>query len=118
MYKIDILTNFSSLVGKELIQVCIAHQVVLRFTDNLTINIHCPFKLSKSKNILFTGNGEDPTVSKDLICLLDETIESVEIAGEYELVIHFSNQYGLTLIDNSDFYESFVISGKEFELIC
>jgi Family of unknown function (DUF6188) len=118
MYKIDASIDFSSLLGIELTQICIAYQVILRFTDNFTIEIICSFKLSQNEHTLFIGNGEDPTTSKNLVCLLDESIKSIEVVGEHELLIYFSNQYCLTLSDSSEYYESFVITGKEFQLIC
>jgi Family of unknown function (DUF6188) len=117
MYKIDVSTDFSKLIGNELIQVCIAHQVILYFTDELVVSIYCPIRVSQNRNTLFSGSGEDPTISKDLVCLLDEVIESIEVVREHELVMHFSGQYSLALIDDSECYESFMITGKEFKLI-
>jgi Family of unknown function (DUF6188) len=118
MYKIDISTDFSTLIGNELIQVCIAHQVVLYFTNELVVSIYCPIRVSQNGNTLFSGSGEDPTISKDLVCLLDKVIESIEAVGENELVMHFSGQYSLALIDDSECYESFMITGRKFKLIC
>jgi Family of unknown function (DUF6188) len=119
VYIIDPLTNFSSLLGQEVTQVSIGvGQVILRFHDGLTMNIACPFKLARDRRILFEGDGGNHSTTKDLVCLLSSSIDSVEALGDHELAIHFSGRYCLTLIDDSEYYESFVINGKDFELIC
>jgi hypothetical protein len=119
VYIIDPLTDFSSLLGQEVTQVSIGvGQVILRFHDGLTMNIACPFKLARDRRILFEGDGKNHSTTKELVCLLSSSIDFVEAIGDHELAIHFLGRYCLTLIDDSEYYESFVINGQDFELIC
>jgi hypothetical protein len=117
MYKLDSSTNLSPLIGKELIQVCIGlYQVILRFTGELSITIQCLYFFSKEGDT-FEGSGEDPSTSKNLVCLLGHSIESAEIQGDNKLIINFSNSCCLALVNDSEVYESFIVTDGIFEII-
>jgi hypothetical protein len=117
MYKLDSSTDLSPLIGKELIQVCIGlHQVILRFIGELSITIQCLYFFSKEGDTL-EGSGEDPSISKNLVFLLGHSIESAQIQGDNKMTINFSNSSCLTLVNDSEVYESFIVTDGRFEII-
>jgi hypothetical protein len=117
MYKLDSSTNLSPLIGKELIQVCIGlYQVILRFTEELSITVQCLYYFNREGET-FEGSGEDPSISKNLVFLLGNSIESAQIQEDNKLIINFSNNCRLTLVDDSESYESFIITNGTFEII-
>jgi hypothetical protein len=119
MYKIDKSVNFNPLVGNEVTQVRIGiSEVILRFVnDGLSITILSQYNLGENKSILFNTIANNPDQSKNLVCLLGKTIESINVVESNILAINFSGNYYLELIDDSEEYESFTINSKTFELI-
>ena len=118
MYNLDKATDFSFLLGKELLQVSIGlYQIVLRFSDNIVVNAECMLLLKGEDGSLLQVDSEDPQTTKELVCLLGKAIKSVKIASNMELKMLFSSESELTLIDSNEDGESFAISSPESEYI-
>jgi hypothetical protein len=118
MYKIDKAIDLTPLIGNELIQVCIGlYSVGLGFTNELNIAISGKYSLAKNESIFLNGYAEDPDANKILVCLLQQSIESARVVDNNILAINFSGDYCLSLIDDTDLYESFIIRSEAFELI-
>jgi hypothetical protein len=119
MYKIDKSIDLTPLTGNEVIQVYIGLcSVQIRLTNEMSIDISCQYKLEKNGSIFLNGCAEeDSDTNKMLVCLLHQSIESATVVTENILAVNFSNDYCLHLIDDSEQYESFIISCQTFELI-
>jgi hypothetical protein len=120
MYKIDKLIDLTPLVGNEVIQICIGlYSVGIGFINNeVSINISGQYKLEKNGSVFLNGCAEeDPDINKMLVCLLHQSIESAMVVADNILVVNFSNDYCLHLIDDSEQYESFIVRCQTFELI-
>jgi hypothetical protein len=123
MYKIDNSIDFTPLMDNELVQVCISLTsviLVLANKSNILTNItlQCKYKIWQNGSIILSGHSEEEIdKNKMLVCLLGKLIESISIIGSDTLRLNFSDNYSLDLIDDSDMYESFVISGEIFGLI-
>ena len=123
MYKIDELIDFTPLLNNELVHVCISLVSVILVLSNKSyvltnITLQCKYKIWQNGSIILSGHGEkEVDKSKILVCLLGKYVESVDVIESDTLRLNFSDNYSLDLIDNSDMYESFVISGEIFGLI-
>lgn len=117
MYRLDKLLDLTPLKGKEVEQVAIGqYQVILNLTDDFSIYIGGSYKYGKG-DALVENNGQDPSSSKELVDLLGKEIINSYIESDRILSMHFSNDCILELIDDSDQYESFTITGESFEII-
>jgi hypothetical protein len=122
MYKIDKSIDFTPLLDNELVQVCVSLTSIILVLANksnihTSITLQCQYKIWKNGSILLSGHEGEVDKSKMLVCLLGKLIESISIIGSDKLRLNFSDNYSLDLIDDSDMYESFVISGEIFGLI-
>lgn len=117
MIQMDEPIDLSWITGKELIQVCIgSYQVILRFTYQLIITIECPYSMSMEEAIV-EASGDDPETSKNLVCLLEHSINSCHQHENGEFVLDFSNGYSLKLIPETTGAESFSIKDGEYEIL-
>ena len=112
MYGIDKNLNFDFLVGKELLQLHIGlYQPILCFTDDLTIRIQCTSYLKYPDKIVVDILCDSPDLTKNLISLLGRTIKAVQTdVNDGELKLLFSDNFQLSLIDDSENFESFIIT--------
>ena len=112
MYGIDKNINFDFLVGKELLQIRIGlYQPILCFTDDLTILIQCASYLKYPDKIVVDILCDSPDLTKNLISLLGKTIKAVQTdVNDGELKLLFSDNFQLSLIDDSENFESFIIT--------
>ena len=123
MYKIDESIDFTPLLNNELVHVCISLVSVILVLSNKSyvltnITLQCKYKIWQNGSIILSGHGEkEVDKSKILVCLLGKYVESVDVIDSDTLRLNFSDNYSLDLIDDSDMYESFVISGEIFGLI-
>lgn len=118
MYKVNKSMDFQFLVGKELLQLCIGlYQLIFNFTDHVVITTECAIYLAKTDNSTIKLLSDNPQQSKQLVCLLGSTIESVVIESRQELILVFSGGYKLTIIDSNENEESFTITTPEREVI-
>ena len=116
MYRIRADEDLSFLLHKELEQLCIGkYDVQLHFHDNVGISIggeepskSFQHKTSFSPSLHVPGF---PGAAISLVSLLGEEVKRVVVEDPTTLALHFSNQEELRIYDNSDFYESFTISG-------
>ncbi len=105
------------IIGKELLQVCIGlYQVILRFTHQLSITIECQYSLSTQEAVV-EASGDNPEISKDLVCLLGCSIYSCHQHENGEFVLDFSNGYSLKLLPETTGTESFSITDEKFEIL-
>jgi hypothetical protein len=117
MYGIPDNTDWSFLVGKELIQVCIGlHDVSLRFHEDVSIGIRSDFEHKPvAYSVASTPGLTEKAVT--LVSLLGSKIVKATTHGPKTLVLSFSNTEYLKIYDNSDSYESFEVSGPGVEII-
>ena len=110
MYGIDQTQSFDFMKKKELEQVCIGqYQVILHFTDDLSISADCLMRLSGPDGTSVDIYGDNCSLSRNTTCLLGSSIVSVNSVDKEELSILFSNDYTLSIIDSNKKYESFSI---------
>ena len=100
------------LLGKELIQICLSpYQIILRLQSEgnqcASISIESPFEVDADGKRFEFKDGMLDSV-ENLYCLFGSSIAAFNIKGDRELEIVFSNGGKLTLIDNSEKYESFI----------
>ena len=118
MYKLNSSEHLNYLVGKELIQVCVGlYQVILRFTDELSISIECLYKITNEEDGSIDASGDNPHATINFVDFLGYSIESIHLKSDHELAINFSNNWSLILIADHENTESFVITGKTFQIV-
>ena len=109
MYKINENINFKEFIDMELIQLSIGlYQIILNFSGDVCISIQSLLKLDNLETEILVSC-DKPESSKHLVCLLGSKIVDVNILSETILVLTFDNEMKLSLIDNSEQYESFDI---------
>lgn len=119
MYGITESIDLSFMLGHELEQVCIGlHQVILRFSNSLSITIE------GLSGLAFPGKGflkieaEDHTQTTQLVILLGKKISNVFVNyDEGSVKVIFTGDYSLTLFDSKENYESYAISLNGDKLI-
>lgn len=81
------------------------------FTDDLTIRIQCTSYLKYPDKIVVDILCDSPDLTKNLISLLGRTIKAVQTdVNDGELKLLFSDNFQLSLIDDSENFESFIIT--------
>jgi hypothetical protein len=121
MYKILQSTDWSFLVGGEVIQVAIGLydvQVAL-FMDKgrgPTIAIWCDFEHSRSGHAL-SNAPEFHIKAATLTSLLGKKLQNVAAEGEDALMLQFDNDETLTILVDDQPYECFKIDGPEGWLV-
>ncbi|EKV00114.1 hypothetical protein Lepto7375DRAFT_2211 [Leptolyngbya sp. PCC 7375] len=117
MQILDVSSLNNVLVSQELLQICIGQfHVSLNFTNHVKISIECAFKIHSEKFSL-DATAEDPNSSKELICLLGNSIESCNYVQDSILEIVFLNNLKLLLLSNLDGTESYAIQNDMVEYI-
>jgi hypothetical protein len=118
MYKILQSTDWSLLIGGEVIQVAIGWndvQVAL-FKDkgfrDAKISIWCDFEHKRAGQML-SNAAEMHVKATTLVSLLGKTVESVAASGEDALVLQFGNDETLTIIVDDAPYECFSVNGPD-----
>jgi hypothetical protein len=118
LYRILQSTDWSFLVGTEVIQIAIGfHQVQIalfkdKATPGLNISIESEFEHRRSDEVM--SNAADmPTQATTLVSLLGKLIESVHAEGDEALVIRFGEDETLTILAKDSPYESFQINGPQ-----
>jgi hypothetical protein len=117
MYGIINNLDWSFLIGKELLQICISlYQLSLRFNGDVSINIECEFEhVSLAANSLPAAKLSGTAVT--LVSLLGARITAVSKQGVKTLGIEFSNGEMLMIHDSNDSYESFSINAPGKEIV-
>ena len=118
MYGLEKTVKLQFLIGKELLQLCIGlYQIILNFTDELVINIESTCKLISPEHHSTVISCGTPRTCVELIGLLGTSITKVTNQGDGEVLIFFSNEYCLKLIDNNKDVESYSIAAVDNEII-
>lgn len=108
MYGLTGTIDLSFLVGETVMQVCLGRYQTQVRMDDATIAIEC-------KHTLVTADGEtvwnrSAFPSEGLSRLLGQTVSKVSVLDERTLELTFSAGDRLSLVDDSDQYESFQIA--------
>ncbi len=107
MHGIPENTDLSSIIGKSVEQVCIGtHEVILNLVDNLYITIEGGFSFGDE------APSEDPNFSRAANAfaeLLGNTIICAKVLHGDKVAFIFSSGKALTIYDDSDNGESFLI---------
>ncbi|MBP7745225.1 MAG: hypothetical protein KA383_03775 [Phycisphaerae bacterium] len=117
MYGIPSDADWSFLVGKELLQVCIGlHQVALRFDGEVAVNIECDFEhlrpaMDKHSQAALS------TQATTLVSLLGSRIERATSEANQTLALSFTNAEVLKVHDDSASYESFQVLAPGIQII-
>jgi translation initiation factor 1 (eIF-1/SUI1) len=105
------------MLGKELREVGIfIAQVVLRFTDNLSILIENTYYADYGKGLTLLEGG-DMNNSKELTNFLGRSISSVQTIEDGQIMIMFDDQYYIHLLVDESGYESYNIEYNEVHII-
>ena len=115
MYKILQSTDWSFLVGSEVIQVAIGlHDVQVALFkdkgDEPLISIWCDFEHDRAGREL-SDSKEGHVKAATLVSLLGKKLESVAAEGEDALKLRFDNDETLTILVNDQPYECFAVNG-------
>ena len=118
MHGIKPETNLDFLLGHELQEVCLGLYVVTCvFDKNLRISFESQWAIEIPNLQMFYGDIQSHTGPfEKLILLINQKIIKVNIANGSILLLAFSNNMALSLIDNS-LYESFQIIGKDVYIV-
>jgi len=109
--------DWSFLVGKELLQVCIGlHQVALRFDCEVAVNIECNFEHLRPATHKHSQTALS-THATTLVSLLGSRIESATSEGTKTLALSFTNAEILKIHDDSASYESFQVLAPGIQII-
>jgi translation initiation factor 1 (eIF-1/SUI1) len=105
------------MLGKELIEVGISiAQVVLKFTDKLSILIENTYYVDYGKGLTLLEGG-DMNNSKELTNFLGRSISSVQTIEDGQIMIMFDDQYYIHLLVDESGYESYYIEYNEVQII-
>jgi hypothetical protein len=117
MYKILQSTDWSFLIGAEVIQVAIGlHDVqVAMFKSNgkgPAISIWCDFEHRRAGQKL-SDSAEVHVKAATLVSLLGKKLESAAAEGEEALMLRFDNDEMLTILVGDHSHECFKVDGPE-----
>ena len=117
MHKLDKNVDLSFLKEKTLLQVCVGLNIlILRFDDDIAISVESMIKL-------FSNNGEIYQyenfiyIDKEFLGLLGKSIVSVTPDKLGTLTLIFEDESKIEIIDDSDKYESYQITGNRQTII-
>ncbi len=117
MYGVPDSAEWSFLVGREVLQVCIGlHQVSLRFDGQVSMNIECDFDHTPVADTLHSRSGL-PQKAAGLVSLPGSKVISATSKDGKILEIRFANKETLKLYDSNELYESFQVTTSEKEII-
>jgi hypothetical protein len=117
VYGVPESTEWSFLVGREVLQICISlHEVSIRFDGHVVMNIEGDFAHAPVQATLASGSGL-PEKAASLISLLGCKIASALSRNGKILEICFANGETLKLYDSSEIYESFQVTTPDKEII-
>ena len=117
VYGVPDSIEWSFLVGREVLQVCIGlHQVSLRFDGQVSINIECDFDHAPAADT-FRSQSSLPHKVASLVSLLGNKVTSAIRKGGKFLEIRFANEEMLKLYDSNELYESFQVTTPDKEII-
>jgi hypothetical protein len=111
VYRILQTTDWSFLIGGEVIQVAIGlHNVQLALFKDISISIECDFKHERAGRVV-SGASEMHVRAATLVSLLGKTVQRVMADGEVALVLQFGGEETVTILVNDEPYECFHVNG-------
>lgn len=117
MYGLPADFDPSVFVGRDLESVTFAvNTIVLSFSDRLAVSIsgRVPYRGPKSAE----SGVDDPPVSRTtLTTLVGHKVRGFDLLSPRELVLDFGDGGSITLLDDSDTYESYLINTGDREII-
>jgi hypothetical protein len=109
--------EWSFLVGREVLQVCIGlHQVSLRFDGQVSMNLECKFDHRRATDTLQLPSAF-PQKAAGLVSLLGSKVTKAISKAAKILEIRFANKETLKLYDSNEIYESFQVITPDREII-
>ena len=119
MYKIPVGSDWSFLVGKRLVQLCIGvYNLQLHFDNAISISIDCdgsrsvPFQFTSASAASSAPACTLPELAVPLVSLVGAVVQSAYAENSTTLAISFDNTEVLRILDTSDVYESFSVAGR------
>ena len=117
MYGIPENVDWSFLLNKELLQVCIGlHEVCLRFEGDVVIDIECAFQHFTDGSGSAAPSGLQQSAST-LTSLLGARITCAVTRAGKSLELTFSNSEVLTIHDSNECHESFHIRSPQIQIV-
>ena len=117
MYGVPDSAEWSFLVGREVLQICVGlHQVTLRFDGEVSMDIECEFDRSGPTVVPPSGTTL-PSKAMGLVSLIGSKVVSVASENRTTLAIAFTNQETLKVHDSNQIYESFQVTSPDKEII-
>jgi Family of unknown function (DUF6188) len=117
VYGVPDSPEWSFLVGREVLQICVGlHQVILRFDGEVSMDIECEFDHSGATAKVPFG-ATLPSKAAGLVSLLGSKVASVASESGKTLAIVFTNKEILKIHDSNEIYESFQVTSPDKEII-
>jgi hypothetical protein len=116
MHKVLQSTDWSFLVGGEVVQICIGfNDVQIHLFKGLdvegpSISINCEFKHRRAGELL-SDKEEAHLRAVTLVSLLGKEIDNVRAAGEEALIVEFADGETLKILVDESPYEAFNVKG-------
>lgn len=105
MYGLESSTDLTFLIGKELTQISYGlYQLILRLDPDVTISIESGVRLQAAR-----VDGA-PKQAAALSAMLGACIVHIENLGQGQLLLRFSNNQEIVLLDGNDDAESYTVS--------
>lgn len=104
--------DLAELLGQSLYSVYVSKSSLkLVFENGASVLLQCPFSVLEAAQTQ-AGNGESPETALLLIPFFNETVQSVRFGESHELTLAFEGNRTLTVMPESDGFESYVVSTK------
>ena len=104
-------------VGRELETITYAvNVIVLAFADRLTVSASGSLSY-RVANDAETGVDRPPVIRTSLVNLVGRTVLAAELKSARELVLEFDGEGSVTLLDDADTYECYLITIGDREII-
>lgn len=117
MYTLEKNLDFTFMLEKELIQICVgSYQVLLHFSEDLTITIESNYRLITSEEDI-NLEADNPKDAARLFPLLGKKIKHVESVEKNEIRLQFSDETILALCGEDEGMESYAITMRDKEII-
>jgi hypothetical protein len=104
-------------VGRELETISFAvNVVVLAFANRLTVSVSgsLPYRAPGEKEMAVN---RPPVAQTSLVSLVGRRVVTCELKSSRELILRFEGDGSLTLLDDSETYESYIVSTGDREII-
>ncbi len=108
MYGIDKDTDFSFLSEKQLEQVCFGWvSIRLNFDGDISLFLECTLEHVTKDGQVSSGDTSEPISCSSLLTLLASSVKRVDIIGEGDIELFFSNGDKVRIYDSNSGTESY-----------